>query len=153
MLALHCRNESCRYVWVIYNVPHDLITNLRQKVIYLLSYEAWTLIEIFWLNLTYKQQSSWIYRSAVTLLLVLSTLARIINWLQVMCYFMVKMQYLSWVLHHKIYISEKSAIWPILSCPVYQLSHHQNLVPTMRRDLLNNVLRLSNWPGIFLLNI
>jgi hypothetical protein len=53
---------------------------------------------------------SWIYRSAGTPLLVLSTLARIINWLQVICYFMVKMQYFSWVLHHKISISVKNAI-------------------------------------------
>jgi uncharacterized membrane protein len=35
-----------------------------------------TLIEMFWSNLTFKQQSSWIYHSAGTPMLVLSTLAR-----------------------------------------------------------------------------
>ena len=38
-----------------------------------------TLIKKIWSNLTYKQRSSWIYRSAGTPLLVLSTLAKIIN--------------------------------------------------------------------------
>ena len=38
-----------------------------------------SLIKFFWSNLTFKQQSSWIYHSAGTPMLVLSTLARIVN--------------------------------------------------------------------------
>ena len=40
----------------------------------------YTLIEILWSNLTLEQNSSWIWLSAGTPMLVLSTLARIIDW-------------------------------------------------------------------------
>ena len=41
----------------------------------------YTLIEILWSNLTLEQNSSWIWLSAGTPMLVLSTLARIIDWI------------------------------------------------------------------------
>ena len=45
-----------------------------------ISQEVATLIEILWSNLTLAQNSSWIWLSAGTPMLVLSSLARIIDW-------------------------------------------------------------------------
>ena len=101
--------KSPKILFTFANIPHSSWCYVsffpKRQRFYAKIYLVPTLIETFWSNLTVKQQRSWIWLSAGTSLLVLSTLARIINWLQVICYFMVKMQYLSWVLRHEISVS------------------------------------------------